>query len=374
MTNEELAKYRDLTGDIADCLNGDLPHDSLTGRGSMLFALSEFTDKLLRENGELRGACQKLVSAAKADNAALMDRVAELEKPIPPHTYPIAFAGPIKDDDGNEYEPTGEYRVVQAGDWCLSRFTLQAVRFQGGIQEVRIILRRKGAQPEEACDECGASENELRTAGDKTLCRECMDCGEPSYGQERCNGCQETVDGYDYRGELPPTAEPQIERTPFDLPPSSPDAIKIDLSKSGPGVYLAEDGQAIRIAKSEYLIVSQATSWTADDWCGTWLSDGTYVSPYGGRNDEWNLLRYLRPLESPAVGRTRMIVCETCGNKRCPHATDTSLACTGSNAPGQAGSKYGAAPSPGPGFAHKIASKLRATAVTDDKAAEGRGE
>lgn len=137
-----------------------------------------------------------------ADNAALMDRVAELEKPLPPDTYLITFAGPIKDDDGNEYEPTGEYRVVQTGDWCLSRFTLQAVRFRGGIgmQEVRIILRRKGALPE-------------------------------------------------------------------------------------------------------------------------------------------------------AIGRTRMIVCETCGNKRCPHATDTSLACTGSNAPGQAGSKYGgAAPSPGPGY------------------------
>lgn len=37
---------------------------------------------------------------------------------------------------------------------------------------------------------------------------------------------------------------------------------------------------------------------------------------------------------------TRMIVCPTCGNKRCPHATDHMLACTNSNEPGQPGSRY----------------------------------
>jgi hypothetical protein len=36
----------------------------------------------------------------------------------------------------------------------------------------------------------------------------------------------------------------------------------------------------------------------------------------------------------------RMFLCETCGNKRCPHATDHRLACTNSNAPGQPGSRY----------------------------------
>ena len=34
------------------------------------------------------------------------------------------------------------------------------------------------------------------------------------------------------------------------------------------------------------------------------------------------------------------IVCQTCGNKRCPRATDCELACTGRNDPGQAGSIY----------------------------------
>lgn len=37
---------------------------------------------------------------------------------------------------------------------------------------------------------------------------------------------------------------------------------------------------------------------------------------------------------------SRMIVCSTCGNKRCPKATDHQLDCTGSNEPGQAGSRY----------------------------------
>lgn len=36
----------------------------------------------------------------------------------------------------------------------------------------------------------------------------------------------------------------------------------------------------------------------------------------------------------------RMILCSTCGNKRCPHATDHRLECTGSNEPGQKGSIY----------------------------------
>lgn len=34
------------------------------------------------------------------------------------------------------------------------------------------------------------------------------------------------------------------------------------------------------------------------------------------------------------------IVCETCGCKRCPKATDHDLECTGSNESGQPGSCY----------------------------------
>jgi hypothetical protein len=35
------------------------------------------------------------------------------------------------------------------------------------------------------------------------------------------------------------------------------------------------------------------------------------------------------------------MVCKTCGNKRCPKATDHTLTCTNSNEPGQEGSIYG---------------------------------
>jgi hypothetical protein len=43
-----------------------------------------------------------------------------------------------------------------------------------------------------------------------------------------------------------------------------------------------------------------------------------------------------------------MVLCATCGNKRCPHAKDCRLACTNSNAPGQEGSAYAHLPRPQP--------------------------
>lgn len=38
---------------------------------------------------------------------------------------------------------------------------------------------------------------------------------------------------------------------------------------------------------------------------------------------------------------TFYILCEECGNKRCPKATNCELDCTNSNEPGQKGSTYG---------------------------------
>lgn len=40
------------------------------------------------------------------------------------------------------------------------------------------------------------------------------------------------------------------------------------------------------------------------------------------------------------VAAARMVLCQLCGNKRCPHAADCALACTDSNEPGQPGSNY----------------------------------
>lgn len=51
-------------------------------------------------------------------------------------------------------------------------------------------------------------------------------------------------------------------------------------------------------------------------------------------------------LDVPGLGSIRnpadqfMILCEHCGNKRCPHATDHCNECTRSNEPGQKGSRY----------------------------------
>lgn len=44
--------------------------------------------------------------------------------------------------------------------------------------------------------------------------------------------------------------------------------------------------------------------------------------------------------ESGGMMLDRMILCGTCGNKRCPKATDHELECTGSNEPNQQGSIY----------------------------------
>ena len=49
---------------------------------------------------------------------------------------------------------------------------------------------------------------------------------------------------------------------------------------------------------------------------------------------------YVEPGSQIPYVATRMILCPDCNNKRCPHATDHNLECTGSNDPGQSGSRY----------------------------------
>lgn len=55
--------------------------------------------------------------------------------------------------------------------------------------------------------------------------------------------------------------------------------------------------------------------------------------------DEKNMTAELFGTTVP-LSTTKMILCPVCGNKRCPHASDHYLPCTGSNEPGQAGSVY----------------------------------
>lgn len=46
------------------------------------------------------------------------------------------------------------------------------------------------------------------------------------------------------------------------------------------------------------------------------------------------------PVFGVRLDMMRMFVCSVCGNKRCPHATSHEFECTGSNEPGQKGSRY----------------------------------
>ena len=50
--------------------------------------------------------------------------------------------------------------------------------------------------------------------------------------------------------------------------------------------------------------------------------------------------RHKEKLQTEPFFFSRMFLCSTCGNKRCPHATDHSLACTNSNEAGQSESSY----------------------------------
>lgn len=79
----------------------------------------------------------------------------------------------------------------------------------------------------------------------------------------------------------------------------------------------SDDGAADHVAQASKLVDEPAHSAAAQCWCQT-----------------------CRPI---TVEDMRMVVCPSCGNKRCPHANDHRNGCTGSNEPGQPGSAYPAA-------------------------------
>lgn len=60
--------------------------------------------------------------------------------------------------------------------------------------------------------------------------------------------------------------------------------------------------------------------------------DTDALVPVGG-------VMHLFPL-GPGSSMATMVVCPSCGNKRCSQASDHRHACAGSNAPGQLGSEY----------------------------------
>lgn len=56
--------------------------------------------------------------------------------------------------------------------------------------------------------------------------------------------------------------------------------------------------------------------------------------------EELPLGKYIAAFGFVPLSSMKMILCPVCGNKRCPHAADHDLPCTGSNEPGQPGSAY----------------------------------
>lgn len=55
--------------------------------------------------------------------------------------------------------------------------------------------------------------------------------------------------------------------------------------------------------------------------------------------DRSGLTTVFMGIEMP-ISSTMMVLCQLCGNKRCPHAKNHELVCTNSNEPGQKGSAY----------------------------------
>lgn len=96
--------------------------------------------------------------------------------------------------------------------------------------------------------------------------------------------------------------------------------------------YQSETASDLRTnAEKVIAALTEVLRLTEDAACGCYACIGNKPSRIGG-------------VEWLTVGMTRMIVCTTCGNKRCPHGTDHRNACTGSNEPGQDGSRYGGLP------------------------------
>lgn len=109
------------------------------------------------------------------------------------------------------------------------------------------------------------------------------------------------MDVYDAAGEPPPAAP-----APDQPYPIAPEVVHI--------------GQPLVVGVDLARSPDHSARWSPHCWCST--------------------CRPITPSDS------RMVLCPTCGNKRCPHAAHHANPCSGSNEPGQPGSNYPAPSEP----------------------------
>ena len=106
--------------------------------------------------------------------------------------------------------------------------------------------------------------------------------------------------------------------------------------------WLAEiwhEGTPVKVALSDMHIATRASQWAA-----AMLREHSSAKPDitpKGQGAKGSSAPVMERSERCVAKLARtMEVCPTCGNKRCPRATDRNLPCTNSNEPGQPGSKY----------------------------------
>lgn len=99
---------------------------------------------------------------------------------------------------------------------------------------------------------------------------------------------------------------------------------------------------AIGAALTEFFAAASMLQWKQRAVDNGWLTEEQRAD----REARWRRRREMskgdchRCIEEQGGSAMRMILCGTCGNKRCPKADDHRNKCSGSNEPGQIGSAY----------------------------------
>ena len=130
--------------------------------------------------------------------------------------------------------------------------------------------------------------------------------------------------------------------------------------RAGGGDYEKSFAYEAFVYAASLAVPGEPVGWQHYGSAGRWFQIDEVNYSRGNCPEMWKDARpiYAAPLASPAptcwchkcnkgtlvggfpLSMTQMILCPTCGCKRCPHANDHRNACTDSNEPGQPGSAY----------------------------------